>query len=252
MEASVMKIVKKPWFIPLLLTSVILVIGIVYISNLLSQEEQLSSDEIQTRLEAMYEGTVDSLVMKDGVYLAEMTRAGALYTAEVDAVSGNVLSMNQLSDMIIELEPEPEPEPEPEQPKVLSEEEIRKVIVKEYKDGIESISLNEKSDAPFYEVEAVKNQQLVKVSVDAITGKVTSAEPQVPTTNNVLISRERAIEIALGQLNGEVEEVEFHQTDDGGFYLIEIEQDNEESDDLEAIIQIHAITEKVISVDWDN
>lgn len=237
-----MKIVKKTWFIPLLLTSVILVVGLVYIGNLLSQEEQLSSDEIQFQLETMYEGSIDRIVMKDGVYLAEMTRAGAVYAAEVDAVSGNVLSLNQLSEMIVE----------PESPKILSEEEIRKVIANEYKDGIERISLNKKSDTPFFEVEAIKNQELVKVSVDAITGEITSAEPQGPTSNNVLISREQAIEIALGQLNGEVEEVEFEKTDDGGFYLIEIEQDNEESDDLEAVIQIHAITGDVLSVDWDN
>ena len=237
-----MKFVKKPWFIPLLLTSVILVVGIVYIANLLSQEEQLSSDEIQSQLEVIYEGTVDSLVMKDGVYLVEMTRAGALYAAKVDAVSGNVLSMNQLSEMVVEPEPR----------KVLSEEEIRKIVAKEYTGGTEHISLNENKEAPFYEVEALKNQQLVKVSVDAITGEITSAEPQGLTSSNVLITREQAIEIALGQLNGEVEEVEFHQTDDGGFYLIEIEQDNEKSDDLEAVIQIHAITGDVLSVDWDN
>ena len=235
-----MKIVKKPWFIPLLLTSIILVVGIVYIANLLSQEEQLSSDEIQAQLEAVYEGKVDSLELKDGVYHIEMTRSGALYVAKVDAISGNVLSMNQLSEMVVE------------SPEVLSEEEIRKVIAKEYTGGVEHISLNENNDAPFYEVEAVENQQRVKVSVDAITGEITSAEPQGQTSSNVLITREQAIEIALGQLNGKVEEVEFHQTDDGGFYLIEIEKDNEDSDDLEAVIQIHAITGDVLSVVWDH
>ena len=248
MEASTMNIVRKTWFIPLLFAGIILVVGIIYIGSLLSKEEQISSDEIQTQLEVMYEGTVDSLVMENGVYIAEMTRAGAVYAAEVDAVTGSVLSMNQLSEMVVE----PESEPEPEPPEVLSEEEIRKVIAKEYEDEIERISLNKKSDAPFYEVEAVKNQVLVKVKVDAITGGIISAEPQEATSNNALISREQAIEIALGQLNGEVEDVEFEQTDDGGFYLIEIEQDNDEGDDVEAVIQIHAITGEVITVDWDD
>lgn len=241
-----MNIVRKTWFIPLLFAGIILVVGIIYIGSLLSKEEQISSDEIQTQLEVMYEGTVDSLVMENGVYIAEMTRAGAVYAAEVDAVTGSVLSMNQLSEMVVE------PESEPEPPEVLSEEEIRKVIAKEYEDEIERISLNKKSDAPFYEVEAVKNQVLVKVKVDAITGGIISAEPQEATSNNALISREQAIEIALGQLNGEVEDVEFEQTDDGGFYLIEIEQDNDEGDDVEAVIQIHAITGEVITVDWDD
>lgn len=238
-----MKLVKKPWFIPLLFSSVILIIGIIYIGSLLSKEEQMSSDEIQSQLEAMYEGSVDSLVMKNGIYTVKMTRADAVYTAEVDGVSGSVLSMKQLSEV----------KEEPEQPKVLSEEEIRKVIAKEYEDEIESISLNKKEDAPIYEVEAVKNQELVKVVVDAISGKIISAEPQGTTGENVLITREEAIEIALEQLYGEVEYVKFQQTDDGGFYLVEIEQDDDDDgDDLEAVFQIHAITGKIISVEWDD
>lgn len=238
-----MNIVKKTWFIPLLVTSVILVIGILYIGGLSSKEEQLSREEIQSQLEAMYEGTVDSLVMENGIYIAEMTRVGAVYTAEVDAVSGNVLSMKQLSEV----------KEEQEQSKILSEEEIRKVITKEYEDEIERISLNKKGDTPIYEVEAVKNQELVKVVVDAISGEIISAEPQGTTGENVLITREEAIEIALEQLYGEVEYVKFEQTDDGGFYFVEIEQDDDDDgDDLEAVFQIHAITGKIISVEWDD
>ena len=241
-----MNIVKKSWFIPLLFTGIILVMGMIYIGNLLSKEEQMTSDEIQSQLEAMYAGTVDSLVMENGIYIAEMTRAGAVYTAEVDAVSGSVLSMDQLSEIKIE------PETKPESPKVLSEEDIRKIIAKDYEKEIERISLNKKGDAPFYEVDAVKNQELVKVVVDAISGKIISAEPQGTTSQNALITREQAIEIAFTQLKGEVEYVEFKQTDDGGFYQIGIEQDNDDADDLEADIEIHAITGKIISVVWDD
>lgn len=243
-EASVMNIVKKPWFIPLVFTSIILVVGILYIGNLLSKEEQMSSDEIQSQLETMYGGTVDHLAMENDIYIAEMTRAGAVYTAEIDAVSGSVLSMNQLSEMKVE--------PKPESQKILSEEDIRKTIAKDYEKEIERISLNEKGDVPVYEVDAVKNQELVKVVVDAISGKIISAKPQGTTSQNALITREQAIEIAFTQLKGEVEYVEFKQTDDGGFYQIEIEQDNDDEDDLEAVIEIHAITGKIISVVWDD
>ena len=45
-----------------------------------------------------------------------------------------------------------------------------------------------------------------------------------------------------------MEYVTFEQTDDGGYYLVEIEQDNEEGEDLEAVFQIHAITGEIISV----
>lgn len=235
-----MKKIKKPWIIPLLFTIVIIVAGSLYIGSLLSKEEQLSDEAVRSQLESMYGGTVDSLTMRNGVYIAELTRSGALYSAEIDAINGNVLSMQQLSEIQVE------------QPKVLSEKAIREVVAKKYPEEIERISLKENSETPFYEVEVAKNQALVKLVIDAISGEITSEETQGTTGDNTLITREEAIEIALGQLRGEVEYVNFQQTDDGGFYLIEIEQDNDEGEDLEAVFQIHAVTGEILSVVWDD
>jgi len=64
----------------------------------------------------------------------------------------------------------------------------------------------------------------------------------------VLISEKQAMKIALGQLKGEVEDIEFVRTNDGGYYLVEID-DNK---DNEATFQIHAISGKILSVTWDD
>ena len=153
-----MNVVKKPWFIPLLFTSVIIVAGGLYIGSLLSKEEPMSEDAIRTQLENMYEGTVDSLTMKNDVYIAEMTRSGALYSAEIDAINGNMLSMKQLSEIQIA------------EPKVLSEKEIREVVAEKYPGEVERIALKENSDKPYYEVEVAKDQALIKMAVDAFSG----------------------------------------------------------------------------------
>ena len=64
----------------------------------------------------------------------------------------------------------------------------------------------------------------------------------------VLISKNQAIKIALAQLKGEVDDVEFVQTSDGGHYLVEIEVDDEDDERGDgAVYQIHAITGKVVS-----
>lgn len=235
-----MKVLKKTWFIPLLFTSVIIVAGGLYIASLLSNEGPMSEDAIRIQLENMYEGTVDSLRVEDGVYVAEMTRSGALYSAEVDAVNGSVLSMKQLSEIQVA------------EPKVLSEEAIREVVAKKYPEEIERIALKENSGKPFFEIEVAKNKALVKLVIDAISGEITSEETQEVTGENTLITREEAIEIALEQLSGEVEYVNYKKTDDGGFYLVEIEQDNDDEDDLEAVFEIHAITGEIMSVKWDD
>lgn len=234
-----MKIVKKPWFLPVLFTCLIVVAGAFYIGSLMSKDELLSDSQIRAHLENSYGGTVDGLSLEKDIYRAEMTRNGAVYSAEIDAYTGKVLALLQLSEPIVK------------SPQILSEEEARAIIAKKYTGEIERMSPQVDGDSPIYEVEVVKEQELVVVIIDALTGEVLSETVQESTVENVLITKEKAIEIAQGQLQGEVEYVVFKQTDDGGYYLIEIEQDNDEGDDLEAVFQIHAVTGIIMSVDWD-
>ena len=232
-----MKIVKKPWVIPLIVTIVILIVVGLYIGSLLKTEKPLSNDEIRSQLEEMYGGTVNSLSLKNEIYVAELTRSGALYSAKVEAVTGKVLSLDQLSEV------------EVESPEVLTEEEARGVIAKKYPGEVERISLNKKEDSPVYNIEVAHDQALVTVILDAHTGELISEEKKEIPVENVLITKEEAIKIALKQLRGDVDHVSFELTDEGGYYLVEIEQDSE---DVEAVFQIHAITGEVISVDWDD
>ena len=235
-----MKIMKKPWFLSTLFTIVILVAGGLYIGSLLQKEDSLSDSEIRTQLENKYGGTVDALSMENDVYIAEMTRDKASYSVEVDAMTGKVLSLVQNSDT------------DANSPQVLSEKEAREIIAEKYTGEIEQILLKDSGKSPVFEVEVAKEQALMTVVIDALTGEITSETINETTVEHALITKEKAIEIALGQLQGEVEYVTFEQTDDGGFYLIEIEQDNEEDDDLEAVFQIHATSGIVMSVTWNN
>lgn len=69
------------------------------------------------------------------------------------------------------------------------------------------------------------------------------------------IAQSQAIEIAKSQVSGTVEDVEFEDSETGGYYLVDIEQPPVQSDDddgAEATVQIHAITGEVISVIWDD
>jgi len=235
-----MKITKKRWFIPLLATIIILLVVGLYIGNLVKTEKPLSNEEIRSQLEEMYGGTVDSLSLNKGIYEAELNRSGALYLAKVEAVTGEVLSLDQLSEVKVG------------STKALTEKEARDIIGEKYPGEVERITLNKNESPPIYKVEVVDNQALVTVVLDAHSGELVSEEKKEIPVENVLITKERAIEIALEQLRGEVDHVSFEHTDDGGYYLVEIEQDNEDSDDIEAVFQIHAITGKILSVDWDD
>jgi uncharacterized membrane protein YkoI len=235
-----MKILRKPWALPLIFTIIILVAGGLFIGNLVMKKDPLSSEEIQMQLETIYDGKVQNLMLENGVYLAEIERSDAIYSAEVDAVSGKVLGLNQLSKV------------EEAKIQILSEKEVREEIAKKYIGEIKRLLLNKKKEQPIYNAEVVKEKALMELQVDAITGEIISENMIETTKEDVLITRDHAVKIALGQLKGDVEYVAFKKTDDGGYYLVDIEQDNEDTDDVEAIFQIHAITGEIISVEWDD
>ena len=204
-----MNSLRKPWVLPLILTLIIIVAGGFFISNLLTKAEPLSSEEVRLQLETIYDGKVENISLVDGVYFAEIMRSDALYSAEISAESGKVLALNQLSKVEVE-----EKEPEPQ---ILSEAVVREKIAVKYPGEIESLSLNENKEAPVYKAEVVKDKALVELQIDAMTGEIISEETKETTKEDVLITREQAIEIALGELNGEVEYSTFKQTNAGGY-----------------------------------
>lgn len=61
------------------------------------------------------------------------------------------------------------------------------------------------------------------------------------------ITKEQAQLIATQAYDGVIEEIIFRESADGGYYLVEIETENED-----IILQIHAITGKVLSVSFED
>lgn len=281
---------KKQWLLPLLIIIIVLGTGVIFVQSLFSKEEQMTKEEIEQQLASMYEGAVGELIFEDGIYATEIIREGGVYSIEVNAMNGQVLAMT-LVEKIEEV------------PKLLSEQEVRDLIVEKYQNEIEGITFNEEKETPSYDVEIAKDETRLKIIVNAKTGEIIEEEeqpsapvnivnaqekeqsssqtkqpststntsktqqkqgsststtapktvekkqPPAPTTT--LITQAQAIKIALGQLAGEVEDVDFVKQADGGYYLVEIEQDRDD-DDLEAVFQIHAITGKVMSVKWED
>ena len=231
-----MQFYKKSWFIPTLLTIIILTAGGLYIGSLMNKKAPIAAEDIRNQLESMYGGTVDEIAIEDDVYKVKMNRSGASYSAEIDAATGSVISLVQTGEI------------EEEIPQILSEAKLKEIIASKYSGEPERISLNTNSEIPVYEVKLSKDPKFTKVTVDAITGKTISESIKETTGENVLITKEKAIVIAQGQLKGEVDDVSYEKTNDGGYYLIEIEA----ADGREGAFQVHAISGKIMSVTWDD
>lgn len=71
-------------------------------------------------------------------------------------------------------------------------------------------------------------------------------EPEKEKIKN--ISEAEAIQIALNRVAGEVDDVDLESSNGQLYYFVEIET----ADDLEAEIQIHAISGKIVSIEWDD
>lgn len=84
-----------------------------------------------------------------------------------------------------------------------------------------------------------------KAKKEAGKKEETQMEEEEPPKN---ITSEEAIKIALDTVYGEVDDVDLEDENGQLYYFIEIET----NDDLEAEIQIHAISGEVISIEWDD
>lgn len=75
-------------------------------------------------------------------------------------------------------------------------------------------------------------------------------KPQPAPTKPERLTEQQAIAIAKKQAVGTVEDIEFYPNANGGYYIVEIENDNDDGEDV--TLQIHAITGKVLSVSFDD
>ncbi|WP_078427841.1 PepSY domain-containing protein [Alkalihalobacterium alkalinitrilicum] len=143
---------------------------------------------------------------------------------------------------------------------IISEEEIMEIVQTQYEGStVQSVQ----QQAGIYII--VIDHQLgeYELTIDAETREITSLrlinlheeekghaeEPQIDHEEPVpsMLSEQEAIEIALREVEGQVENVQLEVEDGIVVYEIEIEVD----DDNEATIMINAYTGQILSVTWD-
>lgn len=199
---------------------IILLLGIVgvvvgTIQDRFFDKDILTIAEASEKVEQLYAGTVESYEKTGDVYVISFERNGAVYDVQVNAGTGNISTLKLVT---------------PAEQQVADSEST---IVSEDKPAIEG-----NKDT------TVKPDSTITPTIDTSANSDTNiSKPVTPT----IISKARAIEIARAQLQGEVDGVIYEKTVDGGYYLVEIDSDNDE-----AVFQIHAVSGKVMSVTHDD
>ena len=234
----------KKWVLPLCLVLLLIIASVFYVKSIVSQAETIPSDTIQDQLEMMYNGKVNELELKNDIYEASLGREGSVYSIRVDGSTGKVLTveLEQAAEKKVATQEKLEEE-KPKEPAVQPEPEAK---------PSPKPSPVEPKPAPKPEPAPAPEQKPQPKPQPKPKPKPQQPVQQKPAPQKtVLLTQQQAIQIALRQLNGKVDDVEFVSTAQGGYSLIEIEIDVEDGPD-EATYQIHAISGKVMSVTWDD
>ncbi|MGE6370938.1 PepSY domain-containing protein [Planococcus kocurii] len=201
---------------------------------------EISEEQAEETVISLYGGSIEQTTASGEDYQVEFQRTDGRYLALVNRQNGQVESMKLLKKT--------------EKAKKLTEQQAEKIALEKVEGIIGSNTYNK--DRNEYTVKVEEETQVSTLVLSAATGGVLtiSEEPVqvVPSEEPDLeriITRNEAIRLAKKTLSGEVQDDEFVETEDGGYYLIEIENDET---DQEATIQIHAVRGDTMTVEWDN
>lgn len=217
-----------------------------FLFNFTDNEKRLNESEAIAKVTELYGGEAIATTSSEDAIIVEVQTAQGIYKAAVDRISGKVASLKLVEKM--------------GQPKDVSEQQAEEIALQEVQGEVEEISYSIQQNE--YEVRVAGEAEVSVVSVSAETGEIMGIstevaggtdplppEPETIPEPQPVISREEAVSLAMETLDGEVQEVEFTDTPDGGYYLVEIENDETEK---EVTVQIHAIRGETLTVDWDD
>ena len=205
---------NRMWILPLLL-----VIGIISLSyyayNQIMTKTTFGETEIRNRVESLFNGEVQSIAKTTERYEVTFLKDDFLYKVSVDETEGTFRQITLLEEGTAKVE-------EPEEQSVEEETKTEKPTKEEYAGN--ELPKEETMDEPTKEPIKTEQPEALK--------------PLTP---------KQASEIARSKFYGEVDEIEFVNTDDGGYYNVDI--DNGED---EATLQIHALTGEVLTITYDD
>ncbi|WP_264736737.1 PepSY domain-containing protein [Cytobacillus firmus] len=218
-----------------LLLAALLVFAVIQFTNV-SASESITESEAREIIKDRYQGEILNLKKVNSTYLIEMKRDEGFYQIKLSENRGEILSFEKKGQI------------SNGEQKQLDEEKIKEIIQAEETGELLSLKKVTQKEKSAFEAIVQKDEEKIKIIVDALNGEILSRvaeETKVPVKN---LTEEEAVQIALKNEPGEVDDVSFGETDKGSYYLVEIEKD----DGREAAVEIHAITGKVLSVTWDD
>jgi len=233
---------KLSWF---WVTMCSIIIVIVFVSlpqfgKLSPSADMLTEQEAQKLVQERYQGDVTLLKLADQQYQIELQKQNKLYVIKLDAKSGKILSFDESTESTA-------PTPDPPSKVELPEEELKQIVLNAVKGSLVSFEKVDTNQQPSYKAIVKEDDKQTTIIVDAASGAILSTSSSEINQPPKRLTENEAVNIAISQVQGEVDDIWLDTQGDQTFYLVKIET----SDDREATVQIHTITGDVI-VSWDD
>ncbi|MEC3883914.1 PepSY domain-containing protein [Halobacillus sp. HZG1] len=141
----------------------------------------------------------------------------------------------------------------------LSESDVREKVQTQYNGEITDVTSMEDHylatialDEGVYEVVVIKTDGRIS-EIRPLESFKDNDSPSPPedkfeSAQTEPITEEKAKAVALNEIEGEVDDIDFESEEEPAFYLVEIER----SGGAEATVQVHALTGEIMSVTWDD
>ncbi len=220
---------------------ILLIVLIWQIVQSVTSAEPLSIGDAKKLIKNQYSGKIVQIDEIHDEFIFTIERDTGEYQIQVDKSTSKINDMERLTTK------------QPES----TESKIRKQVEQEYSGKITSLKERKDGNQLQYEVEIKLEDKKVKLIMtetgDVIQEKTVTDNDQntsqegKPQGTNPPITEEQAQKLALKQVSGTIEDVEYEEENGQFFYLIDIENGEE----TEATVQINAITGE-IKLSWDD
>lgn len=178
---------------------IVLVLAALWISGNES-EQLLSREQAEQAVLKEYAGTVESLRLQSGKYVAELETAQGLYELKLDGATGEILSivlLKRAAEPAVQPTPAasqapaggataaPSPAPSPSAQRVVSEDEAVRLALQEVAGEPDDVDTGINDSGAFYLVEIkTSDGREAVVQVNAISGSIMSVTWEEPDGDN--------------------------------------------------------------------
>ena len=176
-----------------------------------------------------YGGEVIGTEFEDAAYVVKLRTEAGLYNVTVPSSGERIAAITRVGDA---------------QEEVLDEDAQIAIDEPSSTDDKPSSSNDEPSSPMDVNEETVDSTPQSTPTEKDADNNATSTPPPAEA---LILSEQKAKDIALQQVSGDVDDIELKQSGDSRYYLVEIET----NEDKDAVIQVNAVTGKVMSITWD-